>query len=165
MKIVYIIDEHFVTERGFPLTWFNYQAWEKGPVAPEVYDVKNGAFSDFVTVSRDKDGSRLINSVLPNEFLVYKKMDDFSTAEISEIDKLLAKYKDMSADELTEITHAPASLWSRVVERNDIHFGDDCHKTELPVDLRELFGEGDYRMEIFDEAQWNMEFQKRLNQN
>ena len=45
LKIIYLIDEKFMELRGFPLTWFDYYAWAKGPVAPEVYDIKNGAFS------------------------------------------------------------------------------------------------------------------------
>jgi uncharacterized phage-associated protein len=48
LKLVYLIDERFVITRCFPLTWFSYYAWEKGPVASEVYDIKNGGFSDFV---------------------------------------------------------------------------------------------------------------------
>lgn len=46
LKITYLIDEKFMKQRGFPLTWFDYYAWEKGPVAPEVYEIKNGAFHD-----------------------------------------------------------------------------------------------------------------------
>ena len=36
LKVVYLIDEQFMKLRGFPLTWFDYYAWAKGPVAPEV---------------------------------------------------------------------------------------------------------------------------------
>ena len=47
LKLIYLIDEKFMEQRGFPLTWFDYYAWERGPVAPEVYEIKNGAFQDM----------------------------------------------------------------------------------------------------------------------
>ena len=51
LKIIYLIDEYFMAMRGFPLTWFDYYAWAKGPVAPEVYAVKNNAFHEFVSLN------------------------------------------------------------------------------------------------------------------
>ncbi len=163
LKIVYLIDEHFTRMRGFPLTWFDYYAWEKGPVAPDVYAIKNGAFSEYVSATRNEEGQWLVNSVQPHEFLIYKEMDEFSQSEISEIDKLLAKYKDCTADELSGITHVADSLWSKVVARNNILFGENGSKSECRIPLTMLFEEGDKRLEIYDDAQWNMEFQAMLN--
>ncbi len=57
LKLVYLIDEKFMESRGFPLTWFDYYAWEKGPVAPEIYEIKNGAFSDYVKCFKNEDNS------------------------------------------------------------------------------------------------------------
>ena len=59
LKIVYLIDEKFMELRGFPLTWFDYYAWVKGPVAPEVYDIKNGAFSEYVTCHKNEEGKNI----------------------------------------------------------------------------------------------------------
>ena len=60
LKIIYLIDEEFMKLRAFPLTWFDYYVWAKGPVAPEVYDVKNGAFSEYVTCHKDNCGCNII---------------------------------------------------------------------------------------------------------
>ncbi len=164
LKIVYLIDEHFTEMRGFPLTWFDYYAWQKGPVAPEVYAVKEGAFSEYVSVRKNEDGKCVINSVKPYEFLIYKDMVEFSQAEISEIDRLLEVYKDLSADDLSDMTHIPESLWSKVVAENDITFDIHNHKSECRINLENLFEDDDYRHEIYEEAQWNMEFQAMLNE-
>lgn len=162
LKIVYLIDEYFMKMRGFPLTWFEYYAWAKGPVAPEVYDIKNNAFAEFVSLKRDENNKCIINSVQPYEFLIYKEMDEFSQSEISAIDKLLAEYKDKSADELSDLTHVPDSIWSKVVAQNHISF--DIQKTsEYPVPLTMLFEDGDERLDVFEDAEWNMEFQAMLN--
>ena len=63
LKLVYLTDEKFTIERGFPLTWFNYFAWKKGPVAPEVYDVKNGSFADFVQCHRNSNDKYEVSPV------------------------------------------------------------------------------------------------------
>ena len=163
LKVVYLIDEHFTKMRGVPLTWFDYYAWEKGPVAPEVYAIKEGAFSEFVSVERNGEGKRIVNPVQPHEFLIYKDMDDFSQSEISEIDKLLSEYKDKTADELSEMTHVPGSIWSNVVAKNNVNFDGCGGKSECPIPLTMLFDEGDVRLDIFEDARWNMEFQAMLN--
>lgn len=163
LKIIYLLDEHFMLMRGFPLTWFDYYAWEKGPVAPEVYAVKDGSFHDFVSVGRNGDGKRVVNSVEPNEFRIYKQMDEFSRSEVDEIDRLLEEYKNRTADELSDITHVPESLWSKVVKQNNITFEKNGGKSECRIALTLLFDKGDRRLDIFDDAQWNMEFQAMLN--
>lgn len=163
LKIIYLIDEHFMKMRGFPLTWFEYYAWAKGPVAPEVYAVKDRAFSEFVSLKRDENGKCIINSVQPHEFFIYKEMNEFSQSEISAIDRLLAEYKDKSADELSDITHVPDSIWSKIVDKNHISF--DLQKTSgFPIPLTMLFEDGDYRHEVFEDAEWNMEYQAMLNE-
>lgn len=164
LKIVYLIDEDFVAQRGFPLTWFEYYAWEKGPVAPEVYEVKNGAFADYVNVTVDSDGKRVINSVKPHEFQIYKEMADFSRSEIKEIDRMLEQYKPMTADQLSELTHKSDSIWSKVVRDNNISFTDNGGKSNYPVPLTMLFSDDDPRLEIFNDARWDIEFQALLNE-
>lgn len=163
LKIIYLMDEHFMRMRGFPLTWFDYYAWAKGPVAPEVYAVKENAFSEFVTLKRDENDKCVINSVQPHEFLIYKEMGEFSQDEISTIDRLLTDFKDKSADELTDLTHVQDSLWSKVVADNHISF-DEKKTSDRQIPLTMLFDEGDYRLDVFDDAQWNMEFQAMLNE-
>lgn len=164
LKIIYLIDERFTVSRGFPLTWFDYYAWEKGPVAPEVYAVKEGAFSHYVSARRNSEGKCVISPVKPHEFLVYKDMYEFSEAEISEIDRLLEEFADKTADELSDMTHVHDSLWSQAVAENNIAFDDNCHKSDCLIDLSRLFKEGDCRLEIYEDARWNMEFQAMLNQ-
>ena len=67
LKLVYLIDERFVMTRCFPLTWFSYYAWEKGPVASEVYEIKNGGFSDFVCCDKNKEGQNIVSPIRKND--------------------------------------------------------------------------------------------------
>ena len=163
LKIVYLIDEKFMELRGFPLTWFDYYAWAKGPVAPEVYNVKQGAFSEFVTCHKDNNGSNIVEAVLPSKYQVLKQMDIFSPFEMGIIDEIVFKYEGMTADELSALTHEEGSLWSRIVKQYDVNFVDGKSAIEIPLQL--LNGDDADKNEIYEDAKWNMGFQAALNQH
>lgn len=162
LKIIYLIDEKFMELRGFPLTWFDYYAWAKGPVAPEVYDIKNGAFSDYVTCAENSEGKHIVESVIPNKYQVLKQMEDFSQYEIDIIDDVLATYSSMSADDLTDKTHEENSLWTKVVAENHLSF-EECSKSEIIIPLTRLNEGNAEKMEVYEDARWNIEFQALLN--
>lgn len=162
LKIVYLIDEKFMELRGFPLTWFDYYAWAKGPVAPEVYDVKNGAFSEYVTCHKNEEGKNIIDSVLAHKYHVLKQMDVFSPYEMGVIDEIMYKYENCTADELSELTHAETSLWSQIVKENQIQFVEGKSTVLIPL---QMMNEGnEEKEETYEDAKWNMEFQAALNQ-
>lgn len=162
LKIVYLIDEKFMELRGFPLTWFDYYAWAKGPVAPEVYDVKNGAFSEYVTCHKNEEGKNIIDSVLEHKYHVLKQMDVFSPYEMGVIDEIMYKYEHCTADELSELTHAETSLWSQIVKENHIQFVEGKSTVLIPL---QMMNKGyEEKEEIYEDAKWNMEFQAALNQ-
>lgn len=162
LKIVYLIDEKFMKLRGFPLTWFDYYAWAKGPVAPEVYDIKNGAFNDYVTCMENNEHKYIVDSVITNKYQVLKQMEDYSQYEMEVIDSVLSIYGFMSADDLTDITHEENSLWSRVVAEHKLSFENES-KSNVAIPLT-ILNEGDAeKMETYDDARWNIEFQALLN--
>lgn len=163
LKIVYLLDERFVIQRGFPLTWFDYYAWAKGPVAPEVYEVKNGAFSDYVHAERDAEGKWIVSSNERSGYVIFSQLGEFSQAEITEIDRLLDECEGKSADELSDLTHEPDSLWSAVVRENDIRFTEDYTRTDFEIKLENLFADDDCRREVYEDARWDTEFQGMLN--
>ena len=38
LKLLFLLDETSVKETGVPITWLDYYAWERGPVANDVYE-------------------------------------------------------------------------------------------------------------------------------
>ena len=148
LKLVYLIDEKFVITRCFPLTWFSYYAWEKGPVASEVYDIKNGGFSDFVCCKKNKEGQNIV-------FPIKKKncesinMDEFSQYEINLIDSVLNEFGHKSADELSDYTHRKDSLWTKKVSEKHVVFDDG--KSNVAIDLDEM-NDDEGKKEIYMEA-------------
>ncbi|MDE6794591.1 MAG: SocA family protein [Muribaculaceae bacterium] len=162
LKIIYLIDEHFMKLRGFPLTWFDYYAWAKGPVAPEVYEIKNGAFSEFVSSHRFKDNKCVINSLCDASEVTMNMKSIFSELEVVEIDKLIGMYRSYTADELSDLTHVKDSIWSKVVADNHLVFDVNNRRSDCLIDLKMLFTDQDWRIEIYGDARWDLEFQAKL---
>jgi uncharacterized phage-associated protein len=162
LKMVYLIDEKFVTLRGFPLTWFDYYAWKKGPVALEVYNIKEGEFNKYVTCSKNESGKQIVRPILQSDFLVFEQMELYSPYEIGVIDDIIHHYKNKSADELSAITHEKNSLWSRTVNENNVTFVDG--KSNEIIQLAKLNKGNPEKEGIYEDALWNMNFQALLNQ-
>lgn len=155
LKLVYLTDEKFTIERGFPLTWFNYFAWKKGPVAPEVYDVKNGSFADFVQCHRNSNDKYKISPV--SGALTEDRLNLYSRYEMNMIDEIISKYGSMSADELTDITHLENTLWSKVVNENKLTFSDSG-RSDCEIHLNRLIEGDEEKEEVFEDALEYMQF-------
>ena len=155
LKLVYLTDEKFTIERGFPLTWFNYFAWKKGPVAPEVYDVKNGSFADFVQCHRNSNDKYEVSPV--GGALTEDRLNLYSRYEMNMIDKIISKYGSMSADELTDITHLENTLWSKVVNENKLTFSDSG-RSDCEIHLSRLIEGDEEKEEVFEDALEYMQF-------
>ena len=155
LKLVYLTDEKFTIERGFPLTWFNYFAWKKGPVAPEVYDVKNGSFADFVQCHRNSNDKYEISLV--SGALTEDRLNLYSRYEMNMIDEIISKYGSMSADELTDITHLKNTLWSKVVNENKLTFSDSG-RSDCEIHLNRLIEGDEEKEEVFEDALEYMQF-------
>ena len=155
LKLVYLTDEKFTIERGFPLTWFNYFAWKKGPVAPDVYDVKNGSFADFVQCHRNSNDKYEVSPV--GGALTEDRLNLYSRYEMNMIDEIISKYGSMSADELTDITHLENTLWSKVVNENKLTFSDSG-RSDCEIHLNRLIEGDEEKEEVFEDALEYMQF-------
>lgn len=155
MKLVYLTDEKFTIERGFPLTWFNYFAWKKGPVAPEVYGVKNESFADFVQCHRNSNDKYEVSPV--SGALTEDRLNLYSRYEMNMIDEIISKYGSMSADELTDITHLENTLWSKVVNENKLTFSDSG-RSDCEIHLNRLIEGDEEKEEVFEDALEYMQF-------
>lgn len=162
IKLVYLIDEESVRQRAIPLTWLDYYAWEKGPVAPEVYAIKDGALGKYVTCLKGDDKKWHVNSVKQAPYLIDKDMLCMSQWEQNLVDAVIEKYKDMDADDLTNETHLEDTLWSQVVKENAIDFSANP-KSNCKIDLNRLNTDEESR-ETYEDAYDSFYLQSLLNQ-
>ena len=163
LKIVYLIDERFMRLRGFPFTWLDYYVWEKGPVAPEIYSLKNedNCFSDFVNATKSENGKLIIRPMFPINSDPAGPFGELSEYDLSIIDEELSKYGDKSADWLTDQTHLPDTLWTKTKSENKVVFKDG--KSDCCIDLTELIKDDENLCEVYEDAKWNIGFQAQLN--
>ena len=135
IKLVYLIDERSILEKGYPLTWLDYYVWEKGPVAPEIYGIKDGGgiFFQFVKVEKNKESDKYI--ITPNtHFNLEKGLIEFSQSQIDLINSVLKENREVDADTLTEITHKEGGVWATMVRNNNISF-EKNPQTDIKINL------------------------------
>lgn len=160
LKVLYLIDEESVRLRAITVTWLEYHAWEKGPVAHEVYEVKNGAFADYLRCEKTPDGKWHVNARVQHAYQLEKGMQKMSQWEMELVERIIERCKDLSADQLTDETHTPDSLWSRTVAENGIDFSKEA-KTDYVVDLNRLNDEEGAA--VYEDAMDCMRMQAFLN--
>lgn len=162
LKVVYLIDERFMQLRGFPFTWLDYYVWEKGPVAPEIYSLKNqdNYFSDFVKATKSEDGKLIIHPLIPINNDPSGPFGELSEYDQSIIDEELSKYGDKSADWLTDQTHLQDALWTKTKVEHKVEFKDG--KSDCRMDLTELIKNDEDLCEVYEDAKWNIGFQAQL---
>ncbi len=155
LKIIYLIDERFVLLRGFPFTWLDYYVWGKGPVAPEVYSIKENEnyFSDFVKAIESEDGKLLIFPLITVNNDPDSPFGELSEYELSVIDEELLKYGDKTADWLTDQTHLPDGLWTKTKLEHHVHFQDG--KSDCRIDLKDLIKANEELCELYEDAEWH----------
>ncbi len=83
-------------------------------------------------------------------------MDVFSQFEMSIINDIISKYKDTTADELSEITHEENSLWSSIIKESNVFFIDG--KSDVQIPLIKLNNGNIEKEEIYYEALEYMQF-------
>jgi uncharacterized phage-associated protein len=109
IKLVYIADGWSMELLGKPLSRENAQAWKFGPVYPTVYSAFKHFGSSSVT-----DEARSKDTGLPY-------LGNFSTKEESLIRSVVKGYGQLSAWQLSNLTHQPGTPWSDTSERDGVY--------------------------------------------
>ena len=160
LKVIYLMDEKSVQKRSIPLTWLDYYAWKKGPVAPSIYEVKDGAFADYVTCAKENDNKWYVSANKTNPYAIDQDMRVFSEFEMDIINSVIAYCKNKSADDLTDETHSEGSLWAKTVAEHQISF-DESERSDYPICLNDL--NDDEGKEIYADALDSVMMQASIN--
>lgn len=151
IKLVYLIDERSVKSRGLSVTWLDYYAWEKGPVAPRIYEIKQdngGVFSQYISSSRNAEGKVIIASKISKSDSAIQ----FSKKELKLIDSILLEYGNMSADDLSDITHSDNGLWDIAIKKHNPDFKKSCGRSDIKLDLEDLISGDEEKMGVYEDA-------------
>ena len=100
LKMLYFMCGHYLQRTGNQLFPACFQAWDYGPVIPELYNCIHG-MTDVDQLIPYDDGMRYVTN--PNT--------KYGEEYFQVFDYVWKKYRLFSATRLSELTHAPNSPW------------------------------------------------------
>jgi len=119
-KLLYFVYEEFSKSYDTPLFEEKFEAWQYGPVIPQIYGVLNKYKSEKIDLA-DKELERIKLG------LKFEKVED-SDVILSIVDKVLLKYGCKTGSELIEETHCQGSPW-------DITIKERGMRSNIPFEL------------------------------
>jgi uncharacterized phage-associated protein len=122
---------HLAFFGGEPLVAEGFQAWQYGPVSPNVYD----SFRKFGAKPIDEPAARVVTSADRPGFalLPIPPIPDGDRPTVRHIGKVYDAYKEYAAERLSAATHAPGTPWTQVKEKypdNDVKVHIDNSRIE-----------------------------------
>lgn len=160
IKLVYLIDELKVKDNGVPLTWLDYKVWQYGPVAPELYYLRDNdsVLNEYVEAKRDCNGTLICPK---------RTFDDakFSERDLRIIEKAINIYGSKGAEGLIALTHRDDSLWSITKREHDLDFSSPIANTsDVSMDLSRLIDDEE-KKDNFEGAREMMMFKAGLQED
>jgi uncharacterized phage-associated protein len=116
MKLLYLLDFQHFKETGKPVTDLEYLALDFGPVPKAFYEEISSSpkqdLKSLVTIAGTGDFPGDFQKISPQKG---KKpdMDFFSPREKKLLEKIVYVYKDVNAEEISEISHLPDQPWDK----------------------------------------------------
>ena len=141
LKLLYLIDEESVRKIGTPITWLDYDVWQKGPVPKDIY------YSKLPNLNKVDEYVSFVERT--NKYLVVKKKEfndgNFSEVDLEIIDNVLRDFGKKTSDELIDITHQPGSLWSKIVKEKNVRFSNENHTSNESIDFSKLIADDNFK--------------------
>jgi len=146
LKLLYLIDEESTRKTGSPITWLDYNVWQFGPVAEDIYFSKAegyNKFSEFVRFDLVADNKYIIRPV--------STFDDseFSDGDLELIEEVIRKYGNLNTKRLVEITHAEGSMWEKAKRKFEIQFSEQNRTSTVTLNFSELIRGDEYKKNTY----------------
>lgn len=151
LKILFLLEEACIKKYGYPFFNIDFQIWQHGPVAKDVFidlsDENPAMFANYIEKDPERPG-------------IFKKKNTFSDAEFSDndfvlLDLIIAFAKDKNARTLVEMLHGDHSLWRRSAIKFGILEqlgGDGLRSTNYEIDFNLLFEDNEEMRERYESA-------------
>ena len=133
IKLLYFLDFLHYKEVGRSVTGLKYQAWERGPVSPELFeeienphhDMKEAILFKSEPFTTTNEGEQYKVNILS---LKSFDLSPFSKREFRIMKEVAETYRDKHAEEMVQATHELDLPWHRVYNEEKNGFG------EIPYD-------------------------------
>lgn len=140
IKLLYLMEEEMVRSHIAPFLALQYEVWQYGPVAKEIYAGFSNSptiLKEYVYTSLTEDGTY----IMPNKEFT---PSDFNSAELEMMDVVVREYGKLKARELKDFTHRPESLWYKKAKANGLIEAferQECTSSDVEIDFSELLSE------------------------
>nr|DAQ30126.1 MAG TPA: hypothetical protein [Caudoviricetes sp.] len=111
-KLVYFCYADYLCKYSERLFRDTIYAFRNGPVVDTVYETLKGAGYDLIKMSEEWDGPTKIVDKMPARSRIL--FAESGAKKLQSIDQTIAKYGNMTAGQLRNLTHQPNTPWSHV---------------------------------------------------
>jgi uncharacterized phage-associated protein len=124
IKLVYLAERQFIAEHGHPMLYDELFSLPHGPICSSALNgidgkLKNHAWANFIV--------RRGNDVSAAKKFERGDFDQISKAELAVLEKIWARFKDMSASEIRKYTHENCPEYTEI------------ERGRIPITYKELF--------------------------
>ena len=137
IKLLYLMEEAMVRRYQAPFLALQYEVWQYGPVAKELYVGFSNTptiLREYVYTSATEDGTY----IYPNrEF----DATDFTDSEMEVMADVVRDFGRLKARELKDITHRPDGLWYKKAQSKGLIEAferQECTSSDEEIDFAEL---------------------------
>ena len=150
LKLVYILDEFSVKQRGFPMFNLQYEIWKYGPVCKDLISEFNDSPSllkDFIKTDLKKDPTLISPIGVFND-------DEFSDSDITILDEIVNKFSGKNAKYLVDYTHQSNSLWYITAQKYgvlDSLLKEERNSTDFKIDFADLVSHDENKLAFYND--------------
>lgn len=140
IKLLYLMEEAMVRKYQAPFLALQYEVWQYGPVAKEIYVGFSNTptiLREYVYTSSSDDGTY----ILPNrEF----ESEVFTDEELAVMASVIKEFGALKARELKDVTHRPDGLWYKKAQSKGLIEAferQECTSSDEVIDFSELLSD------------------------
>lgn len=122
LKLLYLLDEISIKKFGVPFVGLEYEVWQYGPVAQDVYidlSEKPVLLAKYIKTEK-KFIPTLNNEVTIITSNLNFSDDEFTDNDLETLNYVVKVFGGLSATELTKITHRKSSLWYKIANEKGL---------------------------------------------
>ena len=163
LKLVYIIEEKSIKERGMPFFNLDFEVWKFGPVCQNLYvEFTEEPFllKNFIKKRNTRNGFTFDKIAAFND-------DEFSDSDIELMNVVVENFSGSNCNDLVEYTHRKNSLWYKTAKENgvlELLLNEEIPTTNLKIDFKELIKNDTSKLAFYNEHKEFLNFVSSLKQ-
>lgn len=116
LKLLFLMEENMVQRYHVPFLGIPFSVWRMGPVSVDVFEeLSDGPtlLEEYIMLQFNGQGIKVTPKKIFEE-------DEFSSAELEMMERVMAKYGHMNSEELIKETHRDGGLWKITAEEKGL---------------------------------------------